>query len=209
MWGLDPDQALPSWLSASISGSTEPGDLGRILLAPGVEGPAPATSPFLGLALYSRGWFWSFWGALQPQEAGSECPSPKRNVTQKLGCVHSTAGLKARAHSPLPGSQRGNQDSSSEVKGELPFQTPKEGLCSRCRCCWASGSSSQQVAGAGGRALGQSRGTSPLHPPLLSPLAALMKLWDSWLSVLQGNQDFGLSSSYVTYLPQEVTQHWG
>lgn len=96
-----------------------------------------------------------------------------------------------------------------EVKGELPFQTPKEGLCSRCRCCWASGSSSQQVAGAGGRALGQSRGTSPLHPPLLSPLAALMKLWDSWLSVLQGNQDFGLSSSYVTYLPQEVTQHWG
>lgn len=36
-----------------------------------------------------------------------------------------------------------------------------------------------------------------------------MKLWDSWLSVLQGNQDFGLSSSYVTYLPQEVTRHWG
>lgn len=69
------------------------------------------------------------------------------------------------------------------------------------------GSPSQQVAG--GRALGQSSGASPLHLPLLSPLATLRRLWDSWLWVFQGKQDFGLSSSYVTYFPQEVTQHWG
>lgn len=69
------------------------------------------------------------------------------------------------------------------------------------------GSPSQQVAGGG--ALGQSSGASPLHLPLLSPLATLRRLWDSWLWVFQGKQDFGLSSSYVTYLPREVTQHWG
>ena len=48
-----------------------------------------------------------------------------------------------------------------------------------------------------------------LRLPLLSPPATPRRLQDGWLWVLQGHQDFGFSSSYVTHLPQEMTRNWG
>lgn len=59
------------------------------------------------------------------------------------------------------------------------------------------------------RLLGGSLGTGQKHPPLLSSPATPRRLQDGWLWVLQGRQDFGFSSSYITHLPQEMTRNWG
>ncbi|KAJ8795719.1 hypothetical protein J1605_002481 [Eschrichtius robustus] len=53
-------------------------------------------------------------------------------------------------------------------------------------------------------------GLGPQHSwPQGTLPATPRRLQDGWLWVLQGHQDFGFSSSYVTHLPQEMTRNWG
>lgn len=66
------------------------------------------------------------------------------------------------------------------------------------------------LAGVRQRGLGTRQGTlPPLPAPASRTQLTPRMLWDGWLRPPQGNQDFGLSFSYVPYLPREVTHHWG